>query len=509
MNHDGLVVRGLKHAGWSSADYLVLPLLWFLTTPFFVRALGEDLYGIWMLVNALIAFSSLLGLGMSDAAVRFISRSAPPGDKETVSVMVRSIGTVYLIVGVVTAGLTYALAPLLVTMPFRVAPVLVGEATTAVRVGSVIAAARLLDTLFVSVLQGFERFDLMAKVRGPFQVLTMLLNVVIVLNGGGVDAVLAATFIVLLLSLMTKVVMVRSRLLPGLSLRLSISRSVLRRVMPFSFNSWVQGLGSLLSGQVDRLLVASIAGSTALTYYAVCVSLAQQIHALLSHSFAFLLPMTSGKVLEDDKSVLRRIFFNAMNGVTLIALGLGIPLFLAANQLLTLWIDSSFAVEATGLLEVFVVVFVLLSTSIVPHYMMNATALYPLNTLLGLANGAVIALSTFVLIPVAGIAGAAFARLFGLPVSLIGRAAVHRRLLGDHRRMGPFVIFVPIISIFGFLYLIEAPSLIMVASPWILFAVIGISTAIGVFASWRFLRRYNTIPPAAGSGVGSVDESMS
>src|ERR1035438_6753012 len=48
--------RSLRNSSYSLADYLLLPVLWIVATPIFLRRLGVDQYGIWMLVNTVMGF---------------------------------------------------------------------------------------------------------------------------------------------------------------------------------------------------------------------------------------------------------------------------------------------------------------------------------------------------------------------------------------------------------------------------------------------------------------------
>ena len=65
--------RSLRNASWSILDYLVLPLLLLLVTPFLVFKLGIGRYGVWMLVNALTGTRGVFNLGTGDATIKYVS----------------------------------------------------------------------------------------------------------------------------------------------------------------------------------------------------------------------------------------------------------------------------------------------------------------------------------------------------------------------------------------------------------------------------------------------------
>src|SRR5439155_6282785 len=52
----------------------------FFLSPFIVHRLGNVAYGIWTLVNSMIAYMGLLDLGMRGAVTRFVSRHHSQGE---------------------------------------------------------------------------------------------------------------------------------------------------------------------------------------------------------------------------------------------------------------------------------------------------------------------------------------------------------------------------------------------------------------------------------------------
>src|SRR5690242_14910624 len=57
----------------------------FFLSPFIVRKLGGVGYGIWTLVNSLVAYMSLLDLGLRGAVTRYVSRYHTQGSHEDAS----------------------------------------------------------------------------------------------------------------------------------------------------------------------------------------------------------------------------------------------------------------------------------------------------------------------------------------------------------------------------------------------------------------------------------------
>ncbi|MDQ5880182.1 MAG: hypothetical protein QG616_11, partial [Pseudomonadota bacterium] len=60
-------------ASWSVAEQAVSPLMLLALTPFLLRQLGVEQYGLWMLVMALVGMGQLASLGAGTAVIKHVS----------------------------------------------------------------------------------------------------------------------------------------------------------------------------------------------------------------------------------------------------------------------------------------------------------------------------------------------------------------------------------------------------------------------------------------------------
>jgi O-antigen/teichoic acid export membrane protein len=436
--------RSLRNAVYSTADYLLLPILWLITTPIFVSRLGVDQYGIWMLVNTFLGFSGIMGFGLSNATIKYVSKYRALGDDVGVARVVRSTLTMYGALGILAGAVAFLAAPLLVHHVFKVGSENTTLAVVALQIGGVGIIVRFLDSVFQSAIYGYERYDLATRVTMVTNAVTMMINVALVLNGYGLVEILITTIILIGVGGIVKAILAKYLLIPNLGFTPLFDKAALREIFSFGFYSWLQSLGGILLHQVDRFLIASLLNTSALTYYVVSLQLAQQIHAVLARAVSFVFPLSSAVKEAGDLQRLRRIYFKGLNFTTVAAVAIGLPLFIFSRNILTLWMGSSFADEAAGLLRILTFVFALLATSIVPYYYLNGTGFVRLNTLFGMISGTIVTIAALLLIPWLGIAGAAWARLANTPTGIISRTIVHYKVLADYRWYAGLSIILPV-----------------------------------------------------------------
>ena len=85
-------------------------LIPFFLTPFVVRSLGSEAYGVWILSASTVSYLNLLDLGMRSAVIRFVSKAKAEGASTEVRDVVGAALWFRLVVALVVAGISIALA---------------------------------------------------------------------------------------------------------------------------------------------------------------------------------------------------------------------------------------------------------------------------------------------------------------------------------------------------------------------------------------------------------------
>ena len=401
-----------------------------------------------MLANSMIGVMSMMSVGLKEATIKYVSAHLANNNVDGIIRVVQSALTMHGILGISLVIATYFIAPFIVNHIIKVKPENVHLAITAIQIAGIGRAVRFFDGVFRAVLQGHQRHDLSAKVTMVANLMTLLVSFGLVLFGYGVIHILFATIVIIGLSGLAKTFVAWRVLLPSLRLRPLFDRDVLKTLFSFGIYSWLQEIGNSLFYQADRLIIASRLSLSALTYYTVCSQLAQQIYAVLNRATYFLFPLSSTTQEKGNLTLMRTLYFRGLNFVTIASVGLSIPLFLFASNMLSLWMGIEFAKETANVLRVLTVTFSLLSTAIVPYYFMNGTGFVRLNTVFCFISGVVVGLSTVLLVPSLGILGAALARLSNIPIDVIGRTTFHYKGLSDRRWYAGLSTFAPVLLVF-------------------------------------------------------------
>jgi O-antigen/teichoic acid export membrane protein len=375
-------VRGkLTNSAWAILEYVWNPALLLICTPLFLKALGSERYGLWMLLVATVGFGAILNAGTGAATIKHVS--AQMG--ETNSRQLQPVIQGSLAIATTGGGL---LALIIVCIFWFGDDFFFGRMgdrhllhITGLAAG-LLAWLEQIDNVFASALRGSENYELAAKTEIGAKSLQMLVLALSLLVGAGLTAVYVIIFIVSLARLGVKWSVARR----VLKVSKAYPRFVhVRELLHFSKWAWIQGLGGTVFNSSDRFVVASLLGATSLAQYAVVTQLVMQIHGLTAAGVSVVFPMISRKrALNPSLSVARataRIFLaNAA-----LSTSIAVAVLVFGKFILQLWLGAQMPANAGILLDYLVIAYWLLALNITPYYV-----------LLGLGQVRIIAIWVFI-----------------------------------------------------------------------------------------------------------------
>lgn len=483
--------QGLRNASWNTLDYIALPLLFLAVTPFLIFRLGTDQFGIWMLVNALTGVLGVMHFGLGDATVKYTSAYRAQADWGSVVRVIRSTQTVYGLLGLLSAAVIYLGSPVLVHHAFKIEPAHRLLAVSAIRIGAIGLAVRFLNSVYTSALQGFERFDLSARVTIVVKIATIGGIIAVIALGRGLLAVLWVSVICSAIGTIVLALVVK-HLVPTIRFSPLFDRESLREIFGFGFYTWLQAIAGTVFAQADLLLVGVLLGTGAVAYYSVCQRVAIQIQAVLGAGSAFLFPMSSTATERGDLDRMRDIYARSVSLIAVLSVALGVPIFLFSKSLLTHWLGPDFALHASALLKILVFGYALLATSIVPYNVLNGTGHVRANTALSWSSVVVVVGGIFALVPTWGLAGVAWAKILNIGPLVAAMAYIQRRVLKERSWRAIVAPFASTLALFAAAFLfanvcgnLHLTSLVTLAAMAVLSMVLAAGLGLAVQRAFR------------------------
>jgi O-antigen/teichoic acid export membrane protein len=454
----GQIVRGSL---WYLGGQVVTLLAALVATPFVIRMLGPERYGVLALINLLIVSLAFSDLGMGIASTRFGAEAHARGDDDGEAAAIwSSLLVSALPATLAAAALALGARPLLqaVHLPAH----LQGEATMALRLASVGIVARTATGILNTPQLVRARMRLHAAVTTAGSV-AQIAGIPVALSLGaslaGVGAVIGGAGIA---TAVGQALLAR-RILPRLA-RPRFERRLLGRLARFGGALVVGIFSSLLLASADKIFLTRLVSVEALAYYTVAFSLANLLLVPAASLFQAMLPTFATYQANGRWEELARIYGELLRGILLLMPLFALVLCLGARPFFTFWAGPRFGTASTPLFFVMVVGLLATAGAYVPGTLLVAVGRADFAAryhLLELVPYLVLALAMTAAWGSAGAAGAWSLRLIvALPVFL--RAARHSLGRSPHVLRGGAARYA------GALTLLFLPALAAVALdlPW-------------------------------------------
>jgi O-antigen/teichoic acid export membrane protein len=347
----------LRNTAVNGVAYAASALVTLALTPFLLRRLGTDEYGIWLLALSLTFSSGYLALadiGLPEAAVRFIAEARSVGDDDEVNRIASTTIAVFMALGLVIGAVIAALAPIF-THVFDVPSSLHHTAKVAFFLMSLEVVLELPVAALRAVIEGAQRYFILRAIDIAGRLLWGVLVVVVVVGGHGVVS-LAVTLLITTVARAVATLVFARRAQPHLQLRPRfVTRATLRRTA--GYGSLVGGLRllSVIYSQMDRAIIGIIVGVTAVATYEVAFRVQSLATLALVMASSAVLPAAAYNAVRSDVAKQRELFLRGTKYAIALVVPVTVAAIIFARELIDTWVGSRFGdvTKATRLFLLF------------------------------------------------------------------------------------------------------------------------------------------------------------
>lgn len=443
---------------------IIYPLLLIIATPIYLQRLGAEQYGVWVLINSIIASIGVLNAGLGDTTIKFISKYRAT---ENLSGVRRVFTATYtltcIIVGVALCSLFLTSNWIVSSSLFNISIELQYSANVALRLAAVTFGLKLLEQIFFAYFKAYERFDIYSKISIAARTLALILSIVLVLNGYSLVAIILCNAVAASLSVIIEVILISNRL--GFNVFVpALNKADIKEVFAFSFWAWLQTAIGLIAAQLDRYIVAAAVSVEVLAYYSIGFLVATQIHNVFAAGSSFIFPLISKKIERDLE--IKHIYFKMQLFVITAGIAVIVFLFLVQDLLFTLWLGVDNYSNAKEFITLFLCYEACLLSSIIPYYYLIGSGHIRLNTVIMGIGTALTSLAMVLLFYYIGENGLIWGKIIStIFVAPLLYNLLHRRVLNDFNNLAGLKLLLPsfalIVFILSGLLMVKVVSLLL------------------------------------------------
>ncbi len=330
----------LKNVGSSWFALGVNVLVGIFLSPYILHHLGDDAFGIWILIFSITGYYGLFDLGIRSSIVRYVAKYAATNEEDEVNRLVNTALFSYSVIAVATMIITLILTYCLDSIFHVSAEFAVTARWLLLMVGASVAINFPLG-VFSGVLEGLQRFLLVNLVSVVSTLLRAVFIVVALQHGYRLLMVAFITVALPLLGAVVKAIAVPYllRLRIGLGY---VSRSTLRHIASYSGTTFLIIVAGRLRFKTDAIVVGTFISAAAVTYFTIGARLVDYASEVVQSMAQIFVPMSSQSDAVGDLDVLRKIFVAGNRMCALVIFPITAILIVLGKSVIEAWVGARY-----------------------------------------------------------------------------------------------------------------------------------------------------------------------
>ena len=388
-----------------------------LFTPYVIRGLGIDRFGLLALARAALSYLAIVEVGLGRATTRFVAEAL---GQEALHRLPRVIWTsllTQLAFGLGGGVTVILLTPLLVRALLHVPPGLFSETVNMFFIVALCIPVIICTRSLRGVLEALQRFDLLAAMQVPSSILVYLVPAVGVWLRLDLAQIMLLFLLVWTLTALTYL-LACLLLVPALRGVPRMDRALLRPLL--SFGGWVavSDLVIPIFVYLDRWMVGALVSVGDVTYYTVPNEMLSRLLIIPSAIAAVVFPAMSA-LPSGRNGQLKRLYARTLKAALLVMTPLLGLVGYFAGDLLRLWLGQAFALRTTEVARMLSVGVLFNSLGMIAATVLDAAGRPDLRAKVFLSYVVAYVLWTWALIRAWGIDGAALSWTLRTTVEMV------------------------------------------------------------------------------------------
>lgn len=387
--------------------FAIPAIVMFAFTPALVKGLGVEDYGIWSLSLSFLGMMGVLEFGLGVSITKFVSEHVAKKDSISLSSTISMGFLINLGLSLMIMIPLYIFAPAISEMLFSLQDSS-GKVAESLRIVSFGFMPMMFKNFGLAIPQGLQKYKLVNAIKITQNTLNILIAFLIINQKGSVY------YIVFSAVLLMWIIGLTSLYIGYLSIRpynfhWLISRQSAKSIMSYMSAAGLTNIGIKLFNSVDKLVVGSVLGIEAVTYYSIAIGIANKLVNLSSALSKALMPAASEMQTKGDQKALKKYLGLSSLMMLIINFIIVSGLLVTANRFLAWWLDPDLASVIVGPFCVLILIYGISGITAPAFHIANGIGKPWINAFGTLVQGIGVILLIVVLGPRFGLLGAAWA----------------------------------------------------------------------------------------------------
>ena len=341
--------------------------MFLILTPLTLKALGNEKYGVWTVILAILQFSGLANFSTGISVVKFIAQYSNNNidDNENLSTTVFFSYIFMLVMGIIASLILFLIRNFLI-QNINLDFTSYNDLENGIGVVAFCLIPLFLQQVSRGILLGLVK-NILSGALEVTQNLVLWLGIWVIGIFGGKILHLALWSLIVNIGFFLVTLYFSIEVLKPFNLKLKINKKIVYNILNYSFYSWVNSIGISLFQTIDRILVGMVLGPSIAGVYSIASSLALRLNMLAGQFTQVLTPLASSYYSQSRFNELSKIFRNVSEFTGQIMCFVACFLVVWMNDILRIWISQDFANSYTLIFQVMVIAYSLFSMHRTAH----------------------------------------------------------------------------------------------------------------------------------------------
>jgi O-antigen/teichoic acid export membrane protein len=322
---------------------LVTQVIGFFLIPIFVRELGQELYGIWVLSISIMGYFSVLEFGASGGVVKYISESKAIDDHRDISETINTSIVFYLVVGLVIFLLINIYISEIIAL-FNISVENINTANNILRISSVVALFAWPNKVIASSLDGILKYLPKNILLGIQSILSSVIIIILAIFEYKIELILIISSLTQLIPWIGNYILLKKGLKGW---RFSYASATMKKLKEiFNFSIWVliQQLVAMAVYKIDQTIIAIYLPVSFVTVYVVITKLFFIVHRVTGTLFKVIWPYIFSAKKMNDGEFISKVVTKGCKYTTLIIVPLSALGVVVSPKFIELWMGPEYSI---------------------------------------------------------------------------------------------------------------------------------------------------------------------
>lgn len=349
-----------KNFGFNIAGGLSIAALHFFLIPIQISFLGFEAYAVVSLLISLQLLLTVFDFGLSNTITKQVAEDISLR-KESSRDLLASVQTLFWIISSVCAISFIAFGKTIASGWFNDSSISIATLTFSVQITGIYLAIRWPIAFYTGVISGYQRLDVLNVLKVSTTLLRLCVGIWVVYFYRSLESFFVWNAVAALIELLAYAV-TSLKIDPNLPIKPKLQFKPLKKILGFSLALNALSVTAVIIVQADKIIISKTLSLELLGYYSLAYTVASSVNHITLASSAAVFPWLAARFSKDvnySKKKDHVSFFDSTKVLVFLSCGLTMIIWFYGPLLIEFWINQQASNQATDVLRVLAVGFLL------------------------------------------------------------------------------------------------------------------------------------------------------